>query len=848
MKKKTLDAYVPRPIRIATAVLVSAVVPAALGQVTVGSLADELADRDVLTVFPTGSGAYTLHQASSHDTRNGTANGSQLGGAWGFENVDFGNYIRQETNQGRGEFVLFEDTGPGAITRWWSVGISDSLLANNNFRIYVDGSSTAAVTSSAVNWIGGNNSGFGSQLNFGTPARGGNTYGPITYSSGVKVTWDGPATHGGFANINEYVNNGGTAHSTGNAFWYNINYRKYDPGTTIESFTGAATTTYASQLSNANTQLAANAVQGHVGSTDTQSNQAIGNGAALARNYTAPSGASNGQAIREIKLKLNGGTSAQQRAALQGAFVELTFDGQKTARVPIGQFFGNGWSENNTNVYNEADDYFRSVASDGTMTSRWVMPYQNDAQVRIVNESGQAVNVDLEVKTGDYNWTNNSMHFHADYRADNDIRTRDVGNGDIPSNERYSAEGDADFRFIDIRGKGVYVGDTMSIRNRAIGSSASGDRWWGEGDEKIYIDYLDANGDGSSSTPNHLGTGTEDYYGYSFGSGTTFESPFVTQPIATGQRDTSGNGLTVNGRVRGLDAITFEQSLKFDMEVWKWQQGSVDVGAATFWYGAPGTASMTVAAELATDFKRHTQSISSGDQATAIDDSAGDGSWTFFTANAVSSPTDTQVLTWGAVGNAGNQGFGGGEGSDGVNNLNLGAVSDQYIFNDGGDNIGIQGQPGYRELALHPAGDGAFGNTGILRDFLVTRWEAGASSEGLININGSIRNLVDNFGDSIEFYILVDGVQFFSVNATGTTLEETYFDFDATILQGEYVDFVLGDQGNNIADEAILRATILSLGDTTNSVTPVPEPASLSLLCLGGLVVGMRRRRKYRGE
>ncbi len=844
MKKDTIDRCAPRPMRIATAMLVSVIAPAALGQVTVGSLADELADRDALTVFPAGPGAYTQHQASSHDTRNGTSNGSRLGGAWGFENVDFGNYIRRETHQGRDEFVLFEDSGPGAITRWWTTGINDSLLNNNNFRIYIDGNTNAAYTGSASNLVGGNNNGFGSQLNFGTPARGGNTYGPITYSSGVKVTWDGPATHGGFANINEYVNNGGTAHNTGNALWYNINYRKYEPGTAVESYTGAATATYASQLGNANNQLAANAVQGHVGSTDTQTNQSIGNGAALTRNYTAPSGAGNGQAIREITLKLNGGTGAQQRAALAGTFVELTFDGQETARVPIDQFFGNGWSESNSNVYNEGGDYFRSVAQDGTLTSRWVMPYQNDAQVRIVNESGQAVNVDLEVKTGDYTWTSNSMHFHADYRADNGIRTRDVDTGNIPSNERYSAEGDADFRFIDIRGRGVYVGDTMSIRNRNIGSSASPDFWWGEGDEKIYIDYLGVNGDGSASTPDHVGTGTEDYYGYSFGSSTEFESAFVSQPIATAQRDATGSGLTVQGRVRGLDAITFEQSLKFDMEVWKWRQGSLDLGAATFWYGAPGSASMQVAAELATDFKRHTQGISNGDQAAAITDSAGDGSWAFFTANAASSPTDTQVLTWGDVGNAGNQGFGGGENADGNNNLNLGAISDRYIFSDGGDNIGVQGRPGYRELALHPAGDGAFGNTGILRDFLVARWEAGASSEGLININGSIRNLVDNSGDSIEFYIFVDGVQFFSVNASGTTLEETYFDFDATVLEGQHVDFVLGDRGNNIADEAILRATILALGDTTNNVTPVPEPGSLGLLGLGGLLACTRRRRR----
>ena len=40
--------------------------------------------------------------------------------------------------------------------------------------------------------------------------------------------------------------------------------------------------------------------------------------------------------------------------------------------------------------------------------------------------------------------------------------------------------------------------------------------------------------------------------------------------------------------------------------------------------------------------------------------------------------------------------------------------------------------------------------------FAVARWVAGASSEGLANINGSVRNFVDT-SDSVDFYIYVDG-------------------------------------------------------------------------------------------
>ncbi len=786
---------------ICIAIAYSVVLGIASAQITIGTLADELADRDQLTQHPGNS--FTLEQASSHDTRNGTALGSQLGSPWGFENVDFGNYIRQETNQGRQELVLFEDSGPGAITRWWSTGINGALLNNNNFRIYVNGSNSPVLTQSATGLVGGNNVGFGSSLNFGTPNLGGNFYGPVTYSSGVKVTWDGPTTHGGFANIGEYVANGGTEHNTGNAFWYNINYRKYAPGTDVQSYTGSSTATYASELSNVNSRLSSSTIHGQVDATDTTTGQSLVTGAVYDRNFTAPSGASNGQAIREITLKFNGGSTAEQRDALADTYIELTFDGQMTARVPAGQFFGNGWSENSSNVYNEGTDYFRTVVGDGTLTSRWVMPYQNDAKVRLINAGGNPVNVDLEIKTGAYQWTNDSMHFHSNYRSENDILTRDVGNGNIPSNERYSAEGDADFRFINIRGRGVYVGDTMSIRNRNIGSSTSGDFWWGEGDEKIYVDYLDGNGDGSESTPNQVGTGTEDYYGYSFGSAALFDSPFVTQPIATGQRDATGNGLTVNGRVRGLDTLPFEESLKFDMEVWKWRQGSLDIGAATFWYGRPGAVALNTVADLAADFRA---ADNPGDAASGISDTTGEGSWSYYSsdnANPSAAGVDLQLMTWGDVGNAGNQGFSGGE--NGM--YNLAAISDEFLFVDGGDNIGIQGSPGYHELSLHPGGDGFQGDAA--RQYVVAQWTAGDSVDGLINIGGSIRNFIVS-GDSVEFYIYVDGVLEFSVNGTGSTLDETPFDFDATISPGQSVDFVLGNGGNEslFGDESLLRAII----------------------------------------
>jgi hypothetical protein len=101
--------------------------------------------------------------------------------------------------------------------------------------------------------------------------------------------------------------------------------------------------------------------------------------------------------------------------------------------------------------------------------------------------------------------------------------------------------------------------------------------WWGEGDEKIFID--------GESFPSHVGTGTEDYYGYAWCRPEFFEAPFHAQPTGTGNLD---GGFSVNSRYRSLDALPFSESIKVDMELWHWRSTRMNYAPATFWYARPG--------------------------------------------------------------------------------------------------------------------------------------------------------------------------------------------------------------------------------------------------------------------
>ena len=116
--------------------------------------------------------------------------------------------------------------------------------------------------------------------------------------------------------------------------------------------------------------------------------------------------------------------------------------------------------------------------------------------------------------------------------------------------------------------------------------------WWGEGDEKIYVDTeYDV-----AKFPGIFGTGTEDYYGWAGGVVPTrtdeFSNPYLSN-VRVGGLDGYTLGFNINTRIRALDAIPFNQRLLFDME----SSFGTDIrrpwdllgySAVVFWYALPG--------------------------------------------------------------------------------------------------------------------------------------------------------------------------------------------------------------------------------------------------------------------
>jgi hypothetical protein len=175
----------------------------------------------------------------------------------------------------------------------------------------------------------------------------------------------------------------------------------------------------------------------------------------------------------------------------------------------------------------------------------------------------------LRVRVAEEAWDEaRSMHFHAHWRTDEPVPGTPF----------------LDWNFVDIQGRGVYVGDAWTVLSPGTG-------WWGEGDEKIYID---GNYDGAKF-PSHFGTGSEDYYGWAGGVVPTgadaFSAPFLSNVRIGNAANPRGYNICTRSRV--LDAIPFSTRLRFDMEAsagtdirnpWDLLHYSV----VTYWYARPG--------------------------------------------------------------------------------------------------------------------------------------------------------------------------------------------------------------------------------------------------------------------
>lgn len=487
--------------------------------INIASLLEEMGDKDELAKLPRHS--FKTLQASSFSRKSISEN--QEG--W-FDNNDASQFIRIDTIQGRKEYVLMDEEGPGAIVRFWSTWHAQKF-SMGTLRIYFDNVASPQIEG-RIDEIISSNKYVGAPLSQKVASfqenggwfEGHNLYFPLSYAKHCKITYQ---------KADESVDD---------VLYYQINYRQYAPEVLVESYEKGdwESGKFQREIRAASKKL-------------TQHKTTIDNGKKVLFNSVIKAGDSistqlqGNRAVRKIAVKIN---AAHLEQALRATVIAMEFDGEKTVWAPLGDFFGTGYK------LSPYKTWVGELDKDGEMQLYFPMPFQKSAKITIYNYGNEDVEIEnLELIHTPWEWDSRSLYFHANWRNYPNISTSEK----------------KDINYIEIKGKGKYVGDALVLFNNSY-------EWWGEGDEKIYVD--------GETFPSHFGTGTEDYYGYAWCSVVDFNTPFIAQPIGDGNRSP---GLTVNSRWRSLDVIPFNKSLKFDMEIWHWASTEMDYAVTTYWYG-----------------------------------------------------------------------------------------------------------------------------------------------------------------------------------------------------------------------------------------------------------------------
>ncbi|MFH1998560.1 MAG: glycoside hydrolase family 172 protein [Planctomycetota bacterium] len=504
----------------------------ASGPIDFGRLLDEMHDLAGLARWPEAE--YTTIQYSSYDRRSVSPEAD----AW-YSNTDgFGGetipgflaVLEEPDKDGIGLYLVADVKGPGAVVRSWSAAMDGELKAylNGNHMPFFEGTGYEFMARKSVTLLKDSDA----IAEFGDAfCQQDADYMPIPFSDSFYVTWRG---------------------NLRNLHFYHLEVRRYTQGTQVTSFDPQNDPVlHGKTLKMAVERLNAPGLC----SAGKRYDEAADLAPDKTWEWDTPSKDQAG-AIIGFSLKL---IAADTREAWRCTLLRIAFDGSQKPQVesPAGDFFGSGVGLNPFNSFP------MEVTEAGEMTCRFVMPYRERARITLYNSTAESMKFKMSVTLLPWEWDERSMYFRAKWRTVNDIDMR-FGPFDLP--------------YLVACGKGRFVGVACMLANPSPFPHPYGS-WWGEGDEKIFVD--------NEPFPSFFGTGSEDYYNYSWSRPDLFDHPYCGQPLDSGPGNT---GYCSNHRWHILDNLLFGTRFAFYMEMWP-HSGRPGLGYSSiaYLYAKPGT-------------------------------------------------------------------------------------------------------------------------------------------------------------------------------------------------------------------------------------------------------------------
>lgn len=504
--------------------------------ITLDSLLGEMIDTARLGQYP--DPAYETVQFSSYDRRSTVPEGPDwFANSDGFGNEPVPNFeavLSEPIEESLGRYLICDVQGPGVIVRTWSAAIEGTIrvMLDDAEQPLYDGPASHFLQAGLQQLV--EKAGLEPELYERTFRQRDACYFPIPFSQRCRIEWTG--THK-------------------KIHFYEVQVRKYAPSANIVGLNPAQVEQSASKIRRVAEVLGD--PQGLWPNVSDQDPVKV-EGAVAAGQSAELLKLDGPQAIECLTLAV---AADDLDRALRQTILHINFDGHARDQVecPVGDFFGAGPG---INPYNQVPF---TVEPDGRMTCRFVMPFASSCTLKLVNRGEQSVHIAGQLRLMPWQWDDTrSMHFRARWRVDHDL-VADSGNGaqDIP--------------FLIARGQGVYVGTAIMLLNPNPIPTPYGN-WWGEGDEKIFVD--------DDQRPSTFGTGSEDYFNYSWSSPDIFLFPYCGQPRNDGP---ANRGFVVNQRWHIMDALPFSERIAFYMELFSHERTPhFSYGRVSYHYGRPG--------------------------------------------------------------------------------------------------------------------------------------------------------------------------------------------------------------------------------------------------------------------
>ncbi|MHC4440419.1 MAG: DUF2961 domain-containing protein, partial [Planctomycetota bacterium] len=490
--------------------------PAAAGEsLTYVDLVDRLTDLEHLATLP--AAGEKCAQWSSYDRRSkyDSASGKYID--WS-ANGDGNGFIRKEGDKQ----VFAEIEGPAVIWRIWS-----ALANQGHVKIYLDGSEQPAVDLPFDGYFNCKNEPFTRPALVHTTARGRNCYVPIPFRKSCKIVGEGDWGR-----------------------YFHFTYTTYPEGTILPTFKRNLSAAESEALDRANKVL----------SNPGPFMLRRGGGESVNKVFLKVSGnelsglvLDNPGAITTIRAKVdNLPSSPDDRTVLREMILQIRWDGEETPSVwaPFGDFFGTAAG---------ANPYLSlpcGLTKDGWWYCHWYMPFAEQAEVLVQNDSNVEREIQLEVVHVPLKSDIRKLgRFHAKWHRD----------AFLPEEPERRV---IDWTMLKTEGRGRFCGVMLHVWNPRGG-------WWGEGDEKFFVD--------GEKFPSTIGTGSEDYFGYAWCDPALFTNCYHNQTISMSNR----GHISVN-RWHITDNVPFQKSFEAAIEKYYPNSKPTLYACTAYWYQAAG--------------------------------------------------------------------------------------------------------------------------------------------------------------------------------------------------------------------------------------------------------------------